>query len=121
MRKIMMNTNENLMQFIDAVIANDDEARKIAFSAHTEQKTKEILGVPVVTPVAEAVDVNEVKLDGNDVMFGGKKVGTIEPNANDKAKSKFVGTDGTTATVDLDDVSKMMEMLRAKYAKGDTA
>ena len=117
----MMNTNENLMQFIDAVIANDDEARKIAFSAHTELKTKEILGVKPAPVVTEAADANDVKLDGNDVMFGGKKVGTIEPNADDKAKSKFVGVDGTTATVDLDDVSKMMEMLRGKFAKGDTA
>ena len=89
-------SKELLTNYIDAVVTNDNESRKVIFGQYLENKTKEVLGFKFVEPQGEPVAVigtpaatvtesflamlseaeltDEIGLDGNTVTVHGKPV-----------------------------------------------
>ena len=132
-----MDSKTQLISFVDAVIAGDQDAEKAAFASYTELKTQELLGLsaPVVEPVLAEDDVtftdadsalletlvdDEIDIEGNTVYVKGKKVGKLRYTGKDEfgedAHLMFVGDDGGyTASIKDNDIAELSKYLRKKF------
>jgi len=80
---------ESLEAFVDAVANNDTEAERDSMKSYITAKTKITL---------ESGKENNIKLDGNDVLVAGKKVGTFSHDVEDsKTSIQFEAADGEKA------------------------
>ena len=88
-----MNTKtklyESLEAFVDAVANNDPEAERDSMKSYITAKTKVTL---------EGNGESNIKLDGDDVLVAGKKVGTLTHDLEDaNASIQFEAADGEKA------------------------
>lgn len=79
--------NDNLAKYFDEVIKNNDDDAFEAFTMYIETKAKEVL-----KGINEAE--KPIRLDGNDVLVNGKKVGTINHNADKEDGIEYTSEDG---------------------------
>lgn len=128
-----MSYKDKLINFIDAVIAGDEQAQKDSYSAYIQDKSKEMLDIP-------ASQVNEIWLDkergielvgAEDViLLNGKRIGriiykneegeVIAPSEkghpeNALAMAYFKGDDGHIYTLDTMDPAEIVRYVAQKY------
>jgi len=109
-----MNTKtalyESLEAFVDAVANNDPEAEKVSMKSYITAKTKITL---------EGGESN-IKLDGDDVLVAGKKVGTFSHDVEDPNTSiQFEAADGEKA--EFASLEELYGHLAEKYAVKEDA
>ncbi len=134
-------SKELLTNYIDAVISDDSETRRVVFGQYLESKTKEILGFKFVEPQGEPTTVvgipsaavtesvkahlteaqlsDEIDLEGNTVIVQGKPVGRLEER---KASADaidgdlyFVASDGTISQIKDNDIADLVKVIQYKY------
>lgn len=131
-----MDSKTQLISFVDAVIAGDQDAEKVAFASYTELKTQELLGLsaPVVEPVLaedavtftdadsallETLIDDNINIEGNSVYVDGKKVGKLHYTGNDEmgddAQLMFIGVDGRSISIKDNDIAELSKYLRKKF------
>lgn len=98
---------EALGDFIDAVALEDDDAERSSYkSSYIGEKAKTIL---------EFNKNSKIQLDGNDVMVGGKKVGTIKSDVKDMESGiNFVSDDGKFSK-EFDDVESLYGFISDRF------
>lgn len=98
--------HESLGNFIDAV-TNGEENDQDIFRGFVDSKIEDVLG--------ESAQ-GEIKMDGDDVMINGKKVGKTTPCGDDDEAGKInYESDCGKHKKDFDSVEKMYEYLNASY------
>lgn len=128
-----MDSKTQLISFVDAVIAGDEEAEKASFSQYTELKTQELLGLTAPTePVLEDINFTDdhkklletliddnIDIEGNSVYVKGKKVGKLKYTGSDEfgedAQLLFVGVDGHTVSIKDNDIADLAKYLHSKF------
>jgi len=96
---------ESLGEFIDLVATEDDGDQNIMKSVIGE-KSKHIL---------EFIGDSQIKLDGDDVMIGGKKVGSVKIDHDDMESGiNFVSDDGKFSK-EFDDMESLYSFLSSKF------
>ena len=134
-------SKELLTNYIDAVISDDSETRRVVFGQYLENKTKELLGFKFVEPQGEPTTIvgipsaavnesikaylnevqltNEIDLDGNSVLVNGKAVGRLEERkiSADSIDGDlyFVGLDGTTSQIKDNEFADLIKVITYKY------
>lgn len=128
-----MSHKDKLINFIDAVIAGDEQAQKDSYSAYIQDKSKELLGSP-------EAQVNEVWLDKQRgielvgpedvILLQGKRIGRIvyknddgeEIAPSEKGQPEnalamvyFKGDDGHTYTLDEMNPAEIVRYVAQKY------
>lgn len=96
---------EALGQFVDLVATEDDGDRDVMKEV-IDAKTKNIL---------EFVGNSKIKLDGDDVMVGDKKVGTVKVDHDDMESGiNFVSDDGKFSK-EFEDMQGLYSFLSSKF------
>lgn len=95
-------SNENLANYFDAVIKKDDAAAFDAFSMYIEAKAKSMY-----KDMVEEAE-KPVRLQGNDILVNGKKVGTIHHDTDKE--------DGISYTADGSDKKSKHDSLDHLFA-----
>lgn len=127
-------SNEHLIKFIDSVITGDDDMQRQSFSAFTQEKTKQILGLAqkqpeptVMESMLQKVNMmlnernlnNEIELDGNTVYVKGKRVGYLKYEGSDEygdeSQLYFVDLNGAKINILNNDLSDLMHVLTKKF------
>lgn len=132
----MSNTTDNLSRFIDAVVDGDEATQKASFSAYTEAKTRELLGVPTNSTgvvqeescilsedevnLLETMLGNDISLDGNIVSVKGKRVGRLEYGGDkdefgEASQLYFVTLDGTSIGIEDNDLQDLVHVITTKF------
>jgi len=103
---------ESLSSFVDAVAYGDQDAERESMSAYISEKSKKTL---------EASVENKIKLEGDDVIIAGKKIGSITNDIDDETTGiKFVSTDGKFEE-DFDTLDSMYKFVSEKYKVNEDA
>lgn len=122
-------SNENITQFINAVIRGDKDAAKAALSPVVISNARQILGHEVPQPVQAVTESHEVKmlremfedhespirLKGDKVLVNGKEVGMIQTDYEDfDSGINFIESDGRFSK-EFADAEQLFRFLLDRY------
>lgn len=97
---------ESLEQLVDAVANGDEETEANLKKDIIKEKTKSVL---------EFIGDSKIKLDGDDVMIAGKKVGEIKSDASDMESGiSFVSDDGKFSK-EFNTINELYSFLSDRY------
>ena len=97
---------ESLDKFIDAVASGDTEAERAAIKDVITPKSKTVL---------EFIGDSAIKLDGDDVLVQGKKVGQVKSDADDvEGGINFVSAEGNFSK-EFDSIEDLYKFIAQRY------
>ena len=97
---------ESLEKFVDAVASGDEEKQREVIKEYINQKSKKVL---------EFTGDSAIKLDGDDVLVHGKKVGQVKSDASDMDSGiNFVSADGKFSK-EFDDVESLYGFISDRF------
>lgn len=97
---------ESLEKFVDAVASGDEEVQRDAMKAYISDKSKSIL---------EFTGNSDIKLDGDDVLVRGKKVGSVTSDASDMDSGLNFSSDDNKFSKEFNTVEDLYGFIADRY------